>query len=238
MCKLFLFLINMSLLFFNLIHLKVGDWFESLVLWVSVKVWFLFELLCVPILWNGCDLSQFVSNIKNIQTRTISFLNPDEDFDRKKKKTFVWLQHLTFPEYPSSCSESSWTHHRHHRRRRPCQQPLWTIFLNHSDSSGRTGREEDSSFWILMEYHPRHRHRCRLSLFCCLWNLVYRGLSSLSFLLPLKVKKIVVDTMLFLNPHRHYPHPHSPILHRRPPSSPRKGAFRNRQNKKEARHWI
>ena len=46
-----------------------------------------------------------------------------------------------------------------------------------------------------------------------------------------------VDKM-FLNPHRHYPHPHSPILHRRPPSSPRKGAFRNRQNKKEARHWI
>ena len=90
-----------------------------------------------------------------------------------------------------------------------------------------------------MEHHPHHRHHCRLSLFCCLWNLVYRGLSSLSFLLPLKVEiNSCRYTMLFLNPHRHYPHPHSPILHRRPPSSPRKGAFRNRQNKKEARYYI
>ena len=89
-----------------------------------------------------------------------------------------------------------------------------------------------------MEHHPRHHRHCLFSLFYCLWNLVYRGLSSLSFLLPLKVEKNSCRYKMFQNPHRHYPHPHSPILHRRPPSSPRKAAFRNRQNKKEARHYI
>jgi len=136
-------------------------------------------------------------------TSITSFLNPDEDFDRKKNKTFSWPQYLTCPDYPSSCSESWWR--RRHRYRRFYQWPSLTSSCYHHSFRplASTGREwESSSFWKVKEDLRHHRHR-RLCLFWSFWNLVCQGLSFLSFLLP-----------------RHRPHPRSPILLCPPPSSP------------------
>jgi len=141
------------------------------------------------------------------QKYTTSFLNPDEDFDRKKKKKFSWLQCLTSPDFPSSCSGSWWR--RRHRRRR--YRPPWTSSCSRSDDPlASTGREWESSFWKEKE-DRRHRRRRRLCLFWSFLNLVCRGLSFLLLLLP-----------------RHRPHPRFPILPcPPPPSSPRKRGFGN-----------
>ena len=119
------------------------------------------------------------------KTRSTSFLNPDEDFDHKKKKMFSWLQCLTSPDYPSSCSGFWWR--RHHRRRRLyLQSPLTSSCSRSDDPLAWTGHEWESSFWKVKEDPLHHRHCRRLCIFWSFLNLVCQGLSFL--LLPLKLE--------------------------------------------------